>query len=350
MARNNLTALLVVNQALRRLGSAPITSFSADTKEAQIADAIFVPTRDLVNHDFGWHWATKRTTLYAYSEPDTTLTPAATTGDSILFTAGDTEVFDLESVGRTLAEDGDDGEAEISALVTSSPSAILTPGGRSVVPGSLNVQFTASASVFAGNDEGKIIENRSTNGSGSALITSYSTALIVYATILDAFDSDDAIGSGDWRLVYTDRVQADISTAFASTSAIASGDWRLYNATPNWHYSFSLKVPDDCLRILTSMNREDFQVEGEYLVADSDNLEVLYIQRQTNLTRWSPQAIEALVLKLMAELAEPITGRLDKAQAAQAEYERRLRAAKARDGFEGIAAPVENAVNVRVSQ
>lgn len=71
-------------------------------------------------------------------------------------------------------------------------AATLTPGATS----GTGVTFTANPGVFSAGDVGKML----ISGAGAATITGYSSATSVTATIETAFASTAAIAAGDWAL------------------------------------------------------------------------------------------------------------------------------------------------------
>lgn len=73
--------------------------------------------------------------------------------------------------------------------------------------------------------------------------------------------------------------------------------------------------------------------EGAYLVVeDADSFEFDYIARVENLDRWSPKAVDCLVVRLAADFATSIAQNARMQQAFLSEYEKRLIDAKAIDG------------------
>jgi hypothetical protein len=74
-------------------------------------------------------------------------------------------------------------------------AATLTPAATT----GTSITFTASAAVFLTADVGRMIEY----GSARASITSFTSTSAVVCDILDAFPSTAAIPSGDWTLLYS---------------------------------------------------------------------------------------------------------------------------------------------------
>jgi PIN domain nuclease of toxin-antitoxin system len=74
------------------------------------------------------------------------------------------------------------------------PAATLTPGATS----GNGVTFTAGSAVFLPGDVGRQIENLA--GAGRASIVSYTSTTVVVADIIEAFPSTSAIASQSWKL------------------------------------------------------------------------------------------------------------------------------------------------------
>lgn len=77
-------------------------------------------------------------------------------------------------------------------------SATMTPGATT----GTGVTFTASAAVFSSSDVGRQIWRKSMTGEeyGRAEITGYTSSTVVTCDILEDFDSADAIAAGEWYL------------------------------------------------------------------------------------------------------------------------------------------------------
>lgn len=93
-----------------------------------------------------------------------------------------------------------------SALSLSGEQQVeLTPGVGATVAETTGVTFTATSPVFAATDVGRYIVRKYVDGteSGRALITAYTSTMVVTCTILTAFDSVSAIPAGEWYLTFT---------------------------------------------------------------------------------------------------------------------------------------------------
>ena len=338
---NLLTPLAIVNQAFRNLGELPITSFTDVTNpRSLLAAQFYITVRDDLLTDHFWNVATKRVVLLPYTEPAGTLTPGATSGSGVTFTTSLTGVFGLNAVGKRLAGDGVAGDATLVGLVSSTPAATLTPAAGAVIPGQTGVVFTASAAVFSGvgTEVGRLLENLT--GPGVARITANSTTTAVTATILTAWDTATPMGSSGWRMVRTDQVTADITQAFASTAAIAAGSWRLWNATPEWGFTYEMDLPTDYLRMQRVDESRLYQREGDVILTDEPSLPITYTAQITDVTRYAPAFVSALVAQLTAEFAGQITDLTPKRDLWLKLAAARLRRAKKDDGQEGSAPQV----------
>lgn len=77
------------------------------------------------------------------------------------------------------------------------PSATLTPAATT----GNGINFTASASVFLASDVGRELDNLV--GTGHAIITSVTSATVVVADITEDFPNTNAIASGNWKLDFS---------------------------------------------------------------------------------------------------------------------------------------------------
>lgn len=181
--------------------------------------------------------------------PNTTITPAATTGSGVNFTSG-VALFLAADVGRQILNLSGTGIAVITSISSTtvavcdiieafpstsaisagnwkidlSPVCDLTPSGirvgsiinlsatksgeleyfpsSTVTPGATTgagVTFTAASSVFLSGHVNKEIHNIS--GPGKATITAYTSGTQVTCTITENFTDTQAIGQGNWKLI-----------------------------------------------------------------------------------------------------------------------------------------------------
>lgn len=104
------------------------------------------------------------------------------------------------------------------------PDATLTP---SATTGN-SVTFTASTGVFVEADVSRQIINNSTDETGVAVITEFTSSTVVTARIITDFTDTNAIASGDWKLDLSPRAQLKIQ-GFAEGSG---SDVRLISKFP----------------------------------------------------------------------------------------------------------------------
>jgi hypothetical protein len=253
---NSLTELNLCNQALRLFGGGPVTNLAV-TNDNRVTtwNEHYATTRDELLESHFWNWATVRTTLLRYT----------------------------------------------------APAAILTPGAGATVILTTGVTFTASVAVFAASDVGRSIKAVSP-AVGEALITGFTSATVVTATIV---------------------------TAFASLAAIASQAWRLYNPTPSWGFGFSLSLPADYLRMQRIRYGTIYQREGNYILTNFESLDFTYTQRVTDITQWPAYFVTAVVAAMVTKLVEPGTGQRSKQVDWFQIADRKLARAKLLDGMEG---------------
>lgn len=150
------------------------------------------------------------------------------------------------------------------ASAGSTASATMTPGATT---GS-SITFTASAAVFASTDVGREIWKKSTTGAetGRAVITGYSSTTVVTCNIVVDFDSTNAIAAGNWYLTTTnisgldhlegETVQVVTDGAIHPDVEVTDGSISLEYQASVAHIGFSY------LGLLVSMNIEAGGVNG----------------------------------------------------------------------------------------
>ena len=105
-----------------------------------------------------------------------------------------------------------------------------------------------------------------------------------------------------------------------------------------YEYSYSHRIPSDCLRILEVTDGtntiEDFANENGLILSDYDTIYIKYIYRVTETSKYSSYFLSCFAVRLAAELAYSITGKADLGEVIMKEYEEKLRKAKALDAQE----------------
>jgi len=183
------------------------------------------------------------------------------------------------------------------------------------------------------------------------------------AVVVDAtgviFDADTDIGkviketegSGVGTIVNVNldtQVLVDITADFSATG-IAAGAWRLYNPTPTYGFTYSLSVPGDWLRGWRDDHQSGpWQKEGDYVVSNTESMNIRYISRVEDVEKFPAQFVRALVAYLTASIAEGITGQGSKYQQWMQTYQMEIKNARTRDGQEGTPERVRSDTLIRV--
>jgi len=113
---------------------------------------------------------------------------------------------------------------------------------------------------------------------------------------------------------------------------------------PAFGYSYQFQLPADCLRVL-EVNLESWSpwtVEGRRILTNGNAVSILYIAQVTDVGVYDALLYEAMVTRLAAELAIPITGSRPIAEAHFSLFERKLAEARSIDGQEGTPRVLES--------
>jgi hypothetical protein len=108
--------------------------------------------------------------------------------------------------------------------------------------------------------------------------------------------------------------------------------------SPLYGYSYSYALPTDpyCLRALEMEETEGtFKIEGRHLFTDEGSVKLKYIARIINAGLYDSLFREALIARLAATLAYPITRTTSVSRDMWALYEAKLREARTMSGMEG---------------
>lgn len=76
---------------------------------------------------------------------------------------------------------------------------------------------------------------------------------------------------------------------------------------PEFEYSYQFQLPDDLIRIINA-NTEDYVIEADRLLSNSDQLNLVYVFDNKNEETYDSLFIECLVLYLAYKISKPITG------------------------------------------
>ena len=115
--------------------------------------------------------------------------------------------------------------------------------------------------------------------------------------------------------------------------------------TPTYGWSYQFLLPGDILRVLEARNDKkamgpnglQWVREGDFILSDSDTLNVRYLVRLDDPAQYSPSFSQALAARLAADLAIPLTESRSLQQSMFGLYAQKLKIAAALDGMQGRA-------------
>lgn len=107
----------------------------------------------------------------------------------------------------------------------------------------------------------------------------------------------------------------------------------------------SVDLPADAVRIVACLDEDGynlaFRCVGGKVKSDDEIARLVFTRDEEDLTEWDPDAYKALVLRLAADLAKPITGRINERQLQEQAYAEQIEKAKLKDarnsGYSGKA-------------
>jgi hypothetical protein len=118
---------------------------------------------------------------------------------------------------------------------------------------------------------------------------------------------------------------------FAVTRATLASE----TATPAFGYAYSYPLPADYIRIvgLEDTNTQ-YKIERGKLLTDANVVNVVYISRIEDVTKYDPLFVEAFILMLAMNLSYILIGSHQRIGSLKEEFERKLFLAKQVDGQE----------------
>ena len=144
-----------------------------------------------------------------------------------------------------------------------------------------------------------------------------------------------------------------VSIAFESArkQVLSDHNWnfarseKLTNSTFVRHdrvYPWATPMPADNLRILAVYDvngrKSDYIVYDMTIRASHPVGRIVYVRDEEDLSVWTPLARRAFVYRLAADIAKPITGRINECQLQEEHYRAAISDAKLREAREGEAA------------
>lgn len=113
-------------------------------------------------------------------------------------------------------------------------------------------------------------------------------------------------------------------------------------ATPAFGWAYQYALPTDCLRVLSIQNDVDFEIEGNLLLTDNTSANIIFLYRNVTTGAYSPGLTSALVARMAAELAMPVTKKDSLVKASWAAYWSKIGQAIAADGQQGTPEVLED--------
>jgi hypothetical protein len=158
---------------------------------------------------------------------------------------------------------------------------------------------------------------------------------------------DTGKNAGECRACYEILRDAELRRHPWSFAMVRAGLPAL-DVTPSWGFDNAFGTPTDLLRLVEidgasfwdatnyrSDSRPPFRIEDGQILTDlGAPLNIRYLKRETDSTRFDPCFVEVLACRMAAELAEPITSSLPKKQLVLGEYKDAIREAKRLDAIE----------------
>lgn len=125
---------------------------------------------------------------------------------------------------------------------------------------------------------------------------------------------------------------------FAKTRVTLAAD----STEPAFDFDYAFVLPADCLRVLLpntyqlDWSLENHNGDNAILTNDGDSIDVRYIQRVTDPTKFSAPFVAALAAALAMHLAERLTQSNEKKASAENRYKDAIRDARRANAFQTI--------------
>ena len=132
-------------------------------------------------------------------------------------------------------------------------------------------------------------------------------------------DTDTSIAAQHCREHYgisRDELLRSHAWAFALGRSTLSAD----SDTPDFEWDYQYQLPADCLRVLSLYGTPyPYAIEGEKLLTDASEVDLRYIKKITDPTKFDVLFVEVLVLQLAVNLAIPLSQDVNLAERAAGE-------------------------------
>lgn len=108
-------------------------------------------------------------------------------------------------------------------------------------------------------------------------------------------------------------------------------------ATPDFDYGYQFAIPGDLLRVLQVGElgeEDDYQIEGQRILADTNVLRLRYVFRNEDVPSWDALLIDGVTCEMAARMAYPITKSASMQQVMEAKVIAVMKQARAVDGMD----------------
>lgn len=149
--------------------------------------------------------------------------------------------------------------------------------------------------------------------------------------------SDDSKRAGLCKLFYP-AIRDRVLRSHPWNSAIMRVVLAPLAETPAFGYSYYFVLPTDpyCLRVIeANENIYAWKIEGRKLLTDEAAVNLLYIGRVTDVNLFDSLLIDAIATRLAAELAHPLTAKMNTVTAMWELYKIKLQEARGVNAQEG---------------
>lgn len=104
-----------------------------------------------------------------------------------------------------------------------------------------------------------------------------------------------------------ETMRDDVLAAYPWNFAIARAELSQVDDEPIFGFDYIYQLPSDVLRVLEVQEKDYvWKIEGAYLLSDEGEIQIKYIRREDDVTKFSMMFAEALAYRLAMELAYPL--------------------------------------------
>lgn len=152
-------------------------------------------------------------------------------------------------------------------------------------------------------------------------------------------DNQGAKAANLWFGTARDAVLEDHKWNFAMKRTTMA----LSGTTPAFGFDNQFKLPNDFIRLIRFDPDADpnYRIEGEFILSDSDNPELIYVSRVVDMNIWPVAARVALAARLAHEIAAILKNDQETAETLWQRYLAKLSLARSYDGQQNPALVVE---------